>query len=85
MPPSSIRSSKTAINNNEKSKTKLHDSPHKRVQKTYSGFPSEQLEQYYSRIHLKMVEVLTDFIVQCLSKDLSNIQSFIENITIRDD
>ena len=38
--------------------------------KAYSGFPSAQLETYYHRIHLKMVEFLADFVIQCLNKDL---------------
>ena len=38
--------------------------------KAFSGFPSAQLETYYHRIHLKMVEFLADFVMQCLSKDL---------------
>ena len=31
------------------------------------------METYYNRIHLKMVELLAEFVVQCLSKDFSNI------------
>ena len=39
----------------------------------YSGFSSAQLESYYNRIHLKMIEFLSDFVIQCLSKDLCDV------------
>ena len=37
----------------------------------YSGFPSIQLESYYDRIQMKVMEFLCGFIVQCLTKEIS--------------
>ena len=34
--------------------------------KNYSGFPSAQLESYYNRIQLKMIEFLSDLIISIL-------------------
>ena len=52
----------------------LEDKP--QMMQSYSGFPSIQLESYYDRIQMKVMEFLCTFIVQCLAKDVAPQQNF---------
>ena len=50
----------------------VQDPPPPQTTQLYSGFPSVQLESYYDRIQMKVMEFLCGFIVQCLANRLAN-------------